>query len=118
MSNIENNRLCRLNEESMAITETGYLLRNQTVEEKLHKICARASEILGNPELKDRFLEVFSKGWASLSSPIWANFGEDRGLPISCFSSYVDDSIDHIFSTINDVAIMTKMGGGTAGDFS
>lgn len=118
MSNIKNNSLWWLNEESMAMLERGYLLPNQTVEEKLHKICARASEILGKPELKDRFLEVFSKGWASLSSPIWANFGEDRGLPISCFSSYVDDSIDHIFSTINDVAIMTKMGGGTAGDFS
>src|SRR5690625_302949 len=118
MSNIKSSNLWWLNEESMAMLERGYLLPNQTVEEKLDKICTRASDILGKPELKNKFLEVFSRGWASLSSPIWANFGEDRGLPISCFSSYVGDNIDHIFSTIHDVAIMTKMGGGTAGDFS
>lgn len=118
MSNIKSSKLWWLNEESLAMLERGYLLPNQTVEEKLEIICQRASDILGRPDLKERFKEVFERGWASLSSPIWANFGEDRGLPISCFSSYIDDSIDHIFSTAYDVAIMTKMGGGTGADFS
>lgn len=118
MSNIKSSKLWWLNEESMSMLERGYLLPNQTVEEKLDVICSRASEILGKPELKEKFLEVFSRGWASLSSPIWANFGEDRGLPISCFSSFIDDDIDHIFKTVHEVAIMTKNGGGTAGDFS
>lgn len=118
MSNIKSSKLWWLNEESLTMLKRGYLLPDQTVEEKLEIICKRASDILGRPDLKDKFKEVFERGWASLSSPIWANFGEDRGLPISCFSSKVEDNLDHIFSTVYDVAMMTKMGGGTAGDFS
>lgn len=107
-----------LNEESQSMLERGYLLPNQTVQEKLDIICSYAATILGKLELKEQFYNMFSRGWASLSSPIWANFGESRGLPISCFSSYVADDVDHIFSTLHDVAMMTKNGGGTAGHFS
>lgn len=111
-------RLWWLNEESQAMLERGYLLPNQTVEDKLNIICGYASDILGKPELKERFFEIFAKGWASLSSPIWANFGEGRGLPISCFTSLADDDTDQIFKTLHEVAMMTKNGGGTACDFS
>lgn len=118
MSNIKGTKLWWLNDESQAMLERGYLLPNQTVEEKLELICSYAAKILKKPELKDKFYEIFSKGWASLSSPIWANFGEGRGLPISCFTSMVDDSIPHIFDTLHEVACMTQKGGGTACDFS
>ena len=118
MSNIRGTRFWWLNEESQAMLERGYLLPNQTVEEKLNIICGYASDILGKPELKERFFEIFAKGWASLSSPIWANFGEGRGLPISCFTSLADDDTDQIFKTLHEVAMMTKNGGGTACDFS
>lgn len=106
-----------LNEESQSMLERGYLLPNQKVSEKLDVICTHASNILNRPDLKDKFLEVFENGWASLSSPIWANFGEDRALPISCFSSFVPDSLDGIYSALREVAMMTKYGGGTAGYF-
>lgn len=118
MSNIKGTPYWWLNEESLTMLERGYLLPNQTVEEKLNLICEYASGILKRPDLKDKFLEIFSKGWASLSSPIWANFGEGRGLPISCFTSYCDDDTDQIFKTVHEVAMMTKHGGGTACDFS
>lgn len=106
------------NAESREMLERGYLVKNQTVLEKLNLICTHASDILKRPDLKDRFLEVFEKGWASLSSPIWANFGQGRALPISCFSSFCPDSLDGIYSTLKEVAMMTKYGGGTAGYFS
>lgn len=105
------------NEESKDMLERGYLLENQKVEDKIEKICKRASDILKRPDLKDKFKEVFEKGWASLSSPIWANFGEDRGLPISCFSSYAPDNLIGIYDMLKEVAVMTKQGGGTAGYF-
>jgi len=106
-----------LNEESSDMLERGYLLKEQTVEEKLNLICTHASNILKRPDLKDRFVEVFENGWASLSSPIWANFGEQRALPISCFSSFIPDSLSGIYSSLKEVAIMTQQGGGTAGYF-
>lgn len=58
-----------------------------------------------------------SRGWFSLSSPVWANFGLDRGLPISCFGSYIGDSVDEIMSTSYEVGMMNKFGGGTSGYF-
>lgn len=107
-----------LTEESQAMLERGYLLPNQTVEEKLNIICKYAASFYKDEVgLKERFLEIFERGWCSLSSPIWANFGEDRGLPISCFSSFVPDDLDKIYSTLHEVAMMTKLGGGTSGYF-
>jgi ribonucleoside-diphosphate reductase alpha chain len=58
-----------------------------------------------------------AKGFYSLSSPIWANFGLKRGLPISCFGSYVDDTMEEILKKSAEVGIMTKCGGGTSGYF-
>lgn len=118
MSNINGNMWWWLNSESKTMLERGYLLPNQTVEEKLKTICSYASIILKKPSLEEKFMEIFSKGWASLSSPIWANFGEGRGLPISCFTSYAKDDVSHIFETLHEVALMTQKGGGTACDFS
>lgn len=106
-----------LNEESSKILERGYLLPNQTVENKIDTICKYAASFYKKPELKDWFKEIFEKGWTSLSSPVWANFGEDRGLPISCFNSYIPDNLEGIYSSLHEVAIMTQKGGGTSGYF-
>lgn len=107
-----------LNEESESMLERGYLLKGQTVEDKIDKICKHAASILKDDSKVEKFKDIFVKGYASLSSPIWANFGEDRALPISCFSSYVKDSLDGIYDTLKEVAMMTKGGGGTSGYFN
>ena len=57
------------------------------------------------------------KGWYSLSSPVWANFGKERGLPVSCFGSNIGDNIESILYTQAEVGEMSKMGGGTSGYF-
>ena len=107
-----------LTEESKQMLERGYLLPNQTVEEKLNSICKYAASFYKDEEgLKEKFLEIFERGWCSLSSPIWANFGEDRGLPISCFNTYIPDSMDGIYGSLHEIAMETKLGGGTSGYF-
>ena len=107
-----------LTDESKQMLERGYLLPNQTVDEKLNGICKYAASFYKDEEgLKEKFLELFERGWCSLSSPIWANFGEDRGLPISCFNTYIPDSMDGIYGALHEVAMETKLGGGTSGYF-
>lgn len=107
-----------LTEESKQMLERGYLLPDQTVDEKLNSICKYAASFYKDEEgLKEKFLEIFEKGWCSLSSPIWANFGEDRGLPISCFNTYIPDSMDGIYGSLHEIAMETKLGGGTSGYF-
>jgi len=57
------------------------------------------------------------KGWISFSSPIWANMGTERGLPISCFNVTVPDNIEAITHKLGEVIMQTKTGGGTSGYF-
>lgn len=107
-----------LNEESQSMLERGYLVQDQTVESKLSSICKYAASHYKEEEgIKEKFLELFEKGWCSLSSPIWANFGEERGLPISCFSTMIPDSMEGIYGGLYEVAMETKLGGGTSGYF-
>jgi ribonucleoside-diphosphate reductase alpha chain len=106
-----------LTEESRKFLENGYLLEGQTPEDRIEDIAKYAQDILKMPDFADKFIENMSKGWYSLSSPVWSNFGLDRGLPISCFGSYVGDSIESIVYTSSEVAVMSKLGGGTSGYF-
>lgn len=65
-----------------------------------------------------RLFECLWNGWICPSTPVLANYNTDRGLPISCFSSVADDSLDGIFETGYELARLTKNGGGTAVDLS
>lgn len=61
------------------------------------------------------FFDLMWKGWLSPSTPVLANTGTDRGLPVSCAGSYVGDSITSIYKAKHETAMLTKMGFGTAG---
>ena len=106
-----------LTENSRKFLNGGYLLDGQTPEGRILDIAQAAEVILDWPGFADKFCEYMSKGYYSLSSPIWSNFGLDRGLPISCFGSYIDDSTDSILYTAGEVGMMSKYGGGTSGYF-
>ena len=110
-------RLWWLNEESEQILNRGYLLKGETVEGAICRVATAASERLSNPYLKNNFIEIIEKGWMSLSSPIWANMGTERGLPISCFNVHIPDSIEGITHKLGEVIMQTKIGGGTSGYF-
>jgi ribonucleoside-diphosphate reductase alpha chain len=105
-----------LNELSQQFLDRDYLV-SQTVDERVDIICNEAERLLNKPGFAQRFKENIKKGWYSLSTPIWTNFGNDRGLPISCFGSYIDDTMESIAFTWSEVCMMTKHGGGTSGYF-
>ncbi|GGN24304.1 ribonucleoside-diphosphate reductase subunit alpha [Halarchaeum nitratireducens] len=104
-----------LNEDSRAFLDEGYLLEGVTAEERVREIGERAEEILDDDGFADKFYDYMSRGFYSLASPIWSNFGLDRGLPISCFGSYMEDNMESILYTQAEVGEMTKLGGGTSG---
>jgi len=106
-----------LNEDSREFLREGYLLEGVEAEERVRQIAERAEEILGEEGFADKFYEYMSRGFYSLASPVWSNFGLDRGLPISCFGSYMEDNIESILYTQAEVGEMTKRGGGTSGYF-
>lgn len=110
-------RLWWLNEESQQILNRGYLLKGETTKTAIERIAMAAAKRLYKPELCEAFVEMIEKGWMSLSSPIWANMGTERGLPISCFNVYVPDHIEGITHKLGEVIMQTKIGGGTSGYF-
>jgi len=106
-----------LNKDSRLFLERGYLSEGNTPEERIRHIAKTAEKALNEKGFADKFEDYMSRGWYSLSSPIWANYGLKRGLPISCFGSYIDDTMESILGKQAEVGMMTKMGGGTSAYF-
>lgn len=105
------------NDESEAILNRGYLLSGESLEGAIDRITISAANRLNKPELAERFKELIKNGWISFSSPIWANMGTERGLPISCFNVHIPDSIRGITHKMGEVILQTKIGGGTSAYF-
>ena len=106
-----------LNENSRKFLAAGYLGEGLCAEERIANIAKRAEGILQMPGFADKFYYYMSEGYYSLASPVWSNFGKERGLPISCFGSHIDDDIGNILYTQSEVGMMSKLGGGTSGYF-
>jgi ribonucleoside-diphosphate reductase alpha chain len=106
-----------LNSHSRLFLERGYLAENESPENRIKEIAQNAEKILGISGFADKFEHYMSLGFYSLSTPVWNNFGNKRGLPVSCFGSYIDDTITSILYKIAEVGMMSKLGGGTSGYF-
>jgi ribonucleoside-diphosphate reductase alpha chain len=106
-----------LNEYSQQFLESGYLTEGVTPKQRIREIAERAEHILQIPGYADKFYHYMSEGFFSLASPVWSNFGKERGLPISCFGSHIDDDMGNILYTQSEVGMMSKLGGGTSGFF-
>lgn len=106
-----------LNEDSIKFLERGYLGEGETPMERIQTIALTAQNILGIDGFADKFMEYMSMGFYSLSTPVWMNFGNKRGNPISCFNSHIGDSVEDFLIKQAEVGMMTKVGGGTSGYF-
>lgn len=106
-----------LNEHSRDFLEKGYLEEGVTPEQRIREIAENAEKILGIKGYANKFYNYMSKGYYSLSSPVWANFGNKRGLPISCYSVDIQDNFGDIMRATGEVGMMSKLGGGTGGFF-
>lgn len=106
-----------LNDNSRKFLQSGYLVGGMSPEERIRQIADRAEQINGTKGFADKFYGYMERGFFSLASPVWSNFGMKRGLPISCFGSYIADDMGEILYTQAEIGMMSKMGGGTSGYF-
>jgi len=106
-----------LNSHSRLFLERGYLKEGISPEQRIREIADNAERILGIQGFADKFEDYMERGFYSLATPVWTNFGNSRGLPVSCFGSCVGDTMESILSKTAEVGMMSKMGGGTSGYF-
>ena len=106
-----------LNEDSRKFLERGYLQEGETPEGRIKDIAKTAEKHLGISGFAEKFEGYMSKGYYSLSSPVWANYGRTRGLPISCNGVYIADRMDSILYKQGEVGMQTKHGSGTSAYF-
>jgi ribonucleoside-diphosphate reductase alpha chain len=101
-----------LNEESRTFLSRGYI--NETPEQRIHDIAVIAEKYLKINGFAEKFEDYMARGFYSLSTPVWINFGKQKGLPISCYGSNVDDNLDSILNAGREIGMMSKYGGGTS----
>ena len=101
-----------LNEESRKFLSRGYI--TESPEQRIKDIARTAEKYLGIPGFAQKFEDYMSKGFYSLSTPVWINFGKQKGLPISCYGSNIDDNLDSILNAGREIGMMSKYGGGTS----
>ncbi len=92
--------------------DNGYLLPGEEPIDMFYRVANAAAAAIAVPEMAQYFLEAMKNNWLCLASPVAANMGTDRGLPISCFGIDVPDSVDGIWSSAHEMAMMGKNGGG------
>lgn len=92
----------------------GYLLKDETPKQMFLRVSSTAADYLCNPYWKDVFFDVMWRNWLCLATPVISNMGTNRGLPISCFGSYVEDSVLGIMDEARETAVLSKNGGGTS----
>jgi ribonucleoside-diphosphate reductase alpha chain len=80
---------------------------------------ARAAEAFSDDEAHaQRIYDYASNLWFMFATPVLSNGGTKRGLPISCFLNYVDDSREGITGHYTENAYLSSMGGGIGGGWS
>lgn len=100
-----------------------YTMPGQTLKQRYQQVAETAGKIAdelygpygdGLYSWTDRFFDIIWKGWLSPSTPVLANLGTGRGMPVSCSGIYVEDSIHGFYSARHETAMLTKYGFGTS----
>ena len=108
----------RLSDQADTLMRDYYMLEHEGSPQEAF---ARASVAYsyGDLNLAQRIYDYASKGWFMFASPVLSNApdrdGGNRGLPISCFLTYVGDNLDSLIEHNGEVAWLSVKGGGVGG---
>lgn len=89
-----------------------YLLKGEKPKDAYWRVSTTVAKRLNKPQYATKFFDYIWRGWLNLATPVLANTGTDRGLPISCFGIDVGDSIYDIGAKNLELMVLAKNGGG------
>ena len=102
-----------LSEFSIKTLEDRYLVEGETSPQDAFARAART--FADDEEHAQRLYDYASKLWFMFSTPVLSNGGTSRGMPISCFLNYVEDSRGGITGHYTENAFLSSVGGGVGG---
>lgn len=92
-----------------------YLYGTDSYKGQITRIAKTAAKHTPDPEYwEPKFFEMIWNGWFSCSTPVLANMGTDRGLPVSCSGCYVPDSVAGFYDTATEIAVLSQHAFGTS----
>ena len=116
MINIDYRKDKLLTEFSLKTLEDRYLVGD---ERSPQEGFARAAQAFADDEAHaQRLYDYASNLWFMFATPVLSNGGTQRGLPISCFLNYVEDSREGITGHYTENAYLSSFGGGIGGSWS
>jgi len=102
-----------LSEFSIKTLEDRYLVEGEVSPQDAFARAART--FADDEEHAQRLYDYASKLWFMFSTPVLSNGGTSRGMPISCFLNYVEDSRGGITGHYTENAFLSSVGGGVGG---
>lgn len=107
---VDYSRDALFSESGLGRLKEGYLLDDETSPQQRFAFVAKTFS--SNPEHAQRLYDYASKMWLSFSTPVLSYGKTDRSLPISCFASYLGDSMRSILDTSSETRMLAVVGGG------
>ena len=111
----------RLSDQAITLMRDYYMFEHETSPQEAFARAAVAY-CKDDLDLAQRIYDYASKGWFMFASPVLSNAPDDtrdnRGLPISCFLTYVGDNLDSLIEHNGEVAWLSVKGGGVGGHWS
>lgn len=95
----------------------GYFHNGEDIHQRIESISNKVGDTYNDDEIRQKVKEYIELGYYVLPSPVWSNFGTDKGAGISCFNTHFGDSIESIIRGNAEIAMLCKIGGGTSGYF-
>ena len=71
-----------------------------------------SKQFASNPEHAQRLYEYSSKHWLSYSTPILSYGKSKKGMPISCFLNYINDTAEGLVENLSETNWLSMLGGG------
>lgn len=101
-----------MNEEGFKTLQGGYMLPGETPRSMYMRVADAAGSYYDDEKWTTKFYNAMWKNYLCPASPVLSNMGTTRGLPISCNSIHVGDSVDSIFGKSHELAMLSKNGAG------
>lgn len=106
---IDINRDANLTDFSQAVLQDRYLLEGETFQELFARVATAYQDDEAHGQ---RIYDYISKCWFMPATPVLANGGTTRGLPISCFLNEVNDTVQDIAGIFYENTFLASSGGG------